>query len=361
MWGMGSIVLASPLFEEIRRTYPRARIDFLSLRENAAILDLYPALGERVLIDLSRGILPFLRDTLRALGRLRRERYDLLLDLEFFTRFSAILSFLSGARRTHGFTAKNQWRGRLHDVGVPFNSYLHVSTNFLTLLRADPMAPHDAASDAAENLLPRLEPPVGEWERCRRLLEQDGAWRPGRPLVAVNPNAGYMAIERRWPKERFAAFLKQLLEGLEVNVALTGSAAERAYVEEVLAAAGAADRAVNLAGRISIAELLALYRHAAVVVTNDSGPLHIASAAGASTVALFGPETPALYGPLTARPGQRHRVHYRRLGCSPCMFVHDNKVLSCWFAQAECMTGIRPEEVLASVRDLLSDQPAAPA
>jgi hypothetical protein len=71
-------------------------------------------------------------------------------------------------------------------------------------------------------------------------------------------------------------------------------------------------------------------------------------------VALFGPETPTLYGPLRAVPGQRHAVHYLRLGCSPCMFVHDNKVLSCWFSKARCMTGIGSRDVLASVEKLLS-------
>ena len=61
-----------------------------------------------------------------------------------------------------------------------------------------------------------------------------------------------------------------------------------------------------------------------------------------------------LYGPLRAVPGQRHAVHYLRLGCSPCMFVHDNKVLSCWFSKARCMTGIGSRDVLASVEKLLS-------
>ena len=81
--------------------------------------------------------------------------------------------------------------------------------------------------------------------------------------------------------------------------------------------------------------------------------MHIAAAAGARTVALFGPETPTLYAPLRADRGQQHIVHYKKLACSPCMFVHDNKVLSCWFAQAKCMSGITPAEVLASVEALL--------
>jgi ADP-heptose:LPS heptosyltransferase len=355
LWGMGSIVLAFPLLVRLRERHPHARIDFLSLRENAAVLELIPQLDRRLALDLGRGIPAFLAATLRAIAALRRERYDLLYDLEFFTRFSAILSLLVRPRRSHGFSSKNQWRGRLHDVQVPFNAYHHVALNFLALLRADPMDPVDPSPIEGDRALPPLRAPAGSWEACRALLSADPAWRDGGPLVVVNPNAGDMALERRWPAERVAELLTHLCARRELNVVAIGAPAEREYVESVIRAARLEARVVNAAGRIDVPQLVALLARAAVVVTNDSGPLHLAAAAGASTAALFGPETPALYGPLRSRPGQRHVVHYLGLGCSPCMFVHDNKVLSCWFAQARCMTGIRPADVLASVEELLAE------
>ncbi|MEE8475367.1 MAG: glycosyltransferase family 9 protein, partial [Myxococcota bacterium] len=186
----------------------------------------------------------------------------------------------------------------------------------------------------------------------RRLAAVPG-WREGRPLVAVNPNTGEMALERRWPEERMIDFLKGLCAAEDANVVLTGSAGEREFVTSLVDASGLGERLINLAGEIGIDELLALFNRCDVVVTNDSGPLHIAAAAGANVVALFGPETPSLYGPLRSRPEQQHTLHYRRMACSPCMFVHDNKVLSCWFAQAQCMTGISPADVEASVDALL--------
>ena len=354
LWGMGSIVLASPLLERLRERHPRARIDFVSLRENAAILDLIPQLDRRITLDLGRGIPAFLIGTLRTLSQLRRERYDLLYDLEFFTRFSAIFSRLVRPRRSHGFSSKSHWRGRLHDVQVPFNAYHHVALNFLTLLRGDPMDPIDTSPIDGDAALPPLRAPDTAWEACRARLAADPAWREGRPLVVVNPNAGDMALERRWPAERVAELLTHLCARRELAVVAIGAPAEREYVESVIRTARLEGRVVNAAGRIDIPQLVALLGRAAVVVTNDSGPLHLACAAGASTVALFGPETPILYGPLRSRAGQRHAVHYLKLACSPCMFVHDNKVLSCWFAQARCMTGIRPAEVLASVESLLA-------
>jgi lipopolysaccharide heptosyltransferase II len=359
IWGMGSIVLASPLLERLRERHPGARIDFVSMRENGAILALLPQIDRRVTLDLSGGIPAFLAGTLRTLLRLRRERYDLLYDLEFFTRFSAIFSYLVRPLRSHGFSSKSQWRGRLHDVQVPFNAYHHVALNFLTLLRGDPMDPIDRAPIEGDDALPPLRAPDASWDSCRARLAADPAWREG-PIVVVNPNAGDMALERRWPAERMAELLVHLCARREWNVVAIGSAAEREYVASVIHDARQESRVVNSAGRIDIPELVALLSHAAVVVSNDSGPLHLAAAAGAPTAALFGPETPALYGPLRSRPGQRHAVHYLSLACSPCMFVHDNKVLSCWFAQARCMTGIRPADVLASVESLV-DQGRATA
>jgi heptosyltransferase-2 len=360
MWGMGSIVLASPLFEGIRERYPQARIDFATLSENTAVLDLYPQLGRTWTIDLGRGIPHFLLATLRTISAIRRERYDLILDLEFFTRFSAIFSLLAAPRRSHGFSAKGKWRGQLHDVQVPFNAYNHVSLNFLDLLQGDPMDPVDAARVERPGALVPIHASDAAWQRCRTVLEGDPAWRAEEAIVVVNPNAGDMALERRWPQEQVGELLKHLCGQRDVNVVVTGSKGEREYVETVVNASGVRQRIINLAGRISIEELVALFEHSAVCVTNDSGPLHIASAAGASTVALFGPETPVLYGPLRSRDGQRHAVHYLQLACSPCMFVHDNKVLSCWFAHAKCMTGIAPSAVLASVDGILAPPSAAP-
>ncbi len=359
MWGMGSIVLASPLLRELRSRHPEARIDFATLRENAEILDHYPEISGRFAPDLSRGVVRFLVDTLAVLWRVRRERYDLVLDLEFFTRFSAIFSFLAGARCSHGFSSKGSHRGRLHDVQVPFNAYKHVSANFLALLRGQPFDRVLEFDPQAPDLLPRLEARPGSWENCRALVEQEPCWLPGRPIVVVNPNAGGMALERRWPAERISELVGALVARRDVNVVLIGSAPERPYVESIVARAGLEGRVVDLAGRLCIPELVALLANARVLVTNDSGPLHIGAAAGVSAIALFGPETPVLYAPLRSHASQRHVIRHLGLTCSPCMFVHSNKVVSCWFAEALCMTGITTASVYQAVTELL-DATASP-
>ena len=353
-WGIGSIVLASPLLLALRTRYPRARIDFVTLAENAAILSMYPQVDRSITLDLGKGILGFIADTLRTILRIRRERYDLVLDLEFFTKYSAIFSCLANARVTRGFSAKGSARGQLHDVEVPFNTYHHVSINFLTLLEGDPMRTIPLSRGEELVTLPPLRASEQASANCERMLESDPAWRRDRPTVVVNPNVGDMALERRWPAERMAELLQRLAANGDSNIVVTGSRAERPFVESLVHLAGVHGRVVIVAGRLDLDAFVALLQRAAVVVTNDSGPLHLARAAGAPVVALFGPETPVLYGPLRSREGQPYRVHYRGLACSPCMNVHENKVLSCWFAQARCMTEIEPRDVLASIDELLA-------
>jgi lipopolysaccharide heptosyltransferase II len=361
MWGLGSLVLASPIFDEIRRRHPGARIDFVTLRENEAVLDLYPQVERRYTPDLSAGILGFLLQTLGALRRIRRERYDLLLDLEFFTRFTAIFSLFAGARRSQGFSAKGSHRGQLHDVAVPFNVYKHVTANFLALLRGLPLERVLSFDVDGPEALPRVSLPESAWQACHAVLVADPAWRDDRPTIVVNPNAGDMALERRWPADRVVALVDSLSAPGEWNLVLSGSTAERAYVQNLVDALARPAAVVNLAGRVALPGFLALLERARVLVTNDSGPLHLAAAVGTSTVALFGPETPVLYHPLRSHASQRHRVHYLGLPCSPCMFVHNNKVIDCWFAHARCMSGIEPATVADDVIQLLEDGRAAEA
>jgi ADP-heptose:LPS heptosyltransferase len=244
-------------------------------------------------------------------------------------------------------------------VAVPFNVYKHVTANFLALLRGRPLEQVLPFDPEAPDVLPPLTLPEKAWARCHEVLAADPAWEDGLPTVVVNPNAGDMALERRWPMDPVVQLVDALAERGDLNLVLSGSPGEREYVDGLVARLARPDRVVNLAGRVGLHEFIALLERARVLVTNDSGPLHLAAAAGTSTVALFGPETPVLYRPLRSRPEQHHDVHYLGLPCSPCMFVHNNKVIDCWFANARCMSGIQPRDVYGDVARALDDAPGA--
>ncbi|MCK6445798.1 MAG: glycosyltransferase family 9 protein [Planctomycetes bacterium] len=341
-WGIGSLQLLTPAIASLRTRHPGAEIVFLTLAQNRATAD---ALGvfDRVLsLDVARaGWLTLAQRIGGLLRRLRRERFDEVYDFEFFTRFSALVSLATGAPRSHGFAAPNVWRGGFHTDVAPFNRYWHVARNFRVLAGGE-----NGRNVTANDLAPHRYD-ARDVERVDALLEAHGIPRED-AFAVLNPNAGELSLERRWPRENFTLLADRLAREEGVAVVFIGSAAERNHTEFARGAA-ASSRVLNLAGELSTQELVALLARAAVVVTNDSGPMHLAAAVGAPTLGLFGPETPVMYGPI----GLRARALYRPPPCSPCINVHHNKLSSCIYGHPQCLVAISVDEVLAHARALL--------
>jgi len=340
-WGLGSLQLATPAIHALRRQHPEAHIDLLTLTGNRALAEGLGVFdGVRSLDLAAPGGLALVARLLRMLRELRGARYDRVHDLEFFTWFSALASLASGAPRTIGFAAPGARRGGLHTDTVPFNRYWHVARNFRALVGGE-----NGAEVLPEELATFAVLPKHELE-LDAVLDGDH-----RLLVVLNPNAGDLAPERRWPAERFADVAARLVREDDARIVVTGTRSERDKTSAVLRAAGPLPigRLQDLGGALSIGALHALFRRADLVISNDSGPMHLAAAQGTPTLGLFGPETPVMYAPL----GARTCVHYAPPLCSPCINVHDAKVLSCIHGQPECLMRIEVEQVLASARGLL--------
>lgn len=342
-WGMGSIVLMTPAIAELRRRYPQARLTFVTQAANRDVMRLLDGVDATLTLELGRGPGAFLRSLVALVAQVRRARFDLWIDAEFLTRFSALLTGVSGARTRVGFHAPEIDRGRLHDVQVPFNNYRHMIDNFCTL------ATGELAPPTEERPLQRI---VAKAEALARVGDKLAArgLRVGEPYVILNPNAGELALERRWSVERFAALADALAPEFAGKIVLVGAPAEVPYVARMREAIARPERVIDLSGETSLDELVALFAEARLLVSNDTGPLHLACAVGTPTIAIFGPETPTLFGPR----GPRHRVVYKGLACSPCLNIHNGRTVHCRFAITRCVTEISVDEVLAVVREQLA-------
>jgi lipopolysaccharide heptosyltransferase II len=340
-WGIGSLQLLTPAIASLRARHPHAELVFLTLATNRDVAERLRLFDRVITLDVADASWPAVLARIASLLRdLRRERFDEVYDFEFFTRFSAVVSMLSGAPRRHGFASPRVWRGALHTDVAPFNRYWHVARNFRVLAGGE-NGRNVAASD--------LEPVhFGERDEvaAAHALGQHGL-AADEPFVVLNVNAGSLSLERRWPRAMFAALAARLIDEDRVAVVLIGSSAERAYTQHVAEMVDS-PRCVNLAGELSTGALAATLARAVVVVTNDSGPMHLAAALGAPTLGLFGPETPVMYGPL----GNRVKALYRPPPCSPCINVHDNKLSSCIYGEPQCLVGISVDEVLQATRAL---------
>ena len=348
----GATVLAAAAVRRAVERVGRERVYFCVFEENRAILDLLDLVpAANVLAVRSHSLGAFARDVLAALAALRRAGVDTAVDLEFMARASAILAYLSGARRRvglHRFAAEAPYRGDLLTHRVQYNPFLHTSQAYAALVDALDCDPADAPlpklpPPPLDADAPRFVPGADEVARVRALL--DGlAGRPvAGPVVVINPNTGDLIPLRMWPAERFAALGRRVLEAFPAaTVVVTGIASEREGAEAVCRAIGS-DRAICVAGRTTLRDVVVLYTLADVLVASDSGPGHFASLTAVDAVVLFGPEAPQLFAPL----GPRVYVHWAGLACSPCVGPYNHRASTC--TRNACMDAHTVERVFETV------------
>ncbi len=352
---MGSAIIVDPA---MRNAQARgAEIFFLIFKSNRASLSLLNTVPANNVFTIdSSSVVSLALDTLRFLFWARRRNIDTVIDLELFSRFTALLTGLCGARRRvgyHIFHGEGLWRGNMLTLKVHYNPHIHIAKNFLSLIHAafateqeTPFSKIHISDDAIKIAQAVIEPAVLQTvlARIEQLAAQaQCAFKLGtQPLFLVNPNASELLVQRRWAPERFSALIVELhRKWPDSLILITGSPAEFEYVEHVRVGAKVAT-ALNFAGQVSFSELPALYSLADVMVTNDSGPGHFSSVTNLHTVVLFGPETPALYGslgksiPITAQ-----------LACSPCVSAANHRKTPC--SNNVCMQAISVSQVMEKV------------
>jgi ADP-heptose:LPS heptosyltransferase len=352
---MGTTVLADPAMRKARAK-SSAELFFVIFTRNVGSLELlgsFPAeniftISDKSIFGIAYGTLAFLRWT-------RRKKIDTVIDLELFSRFTALLTGLCGADHRVGFHRFHQeglYRGEMLTHRVAYNPHIHIAKNFIALIDAlfasAPEVPYSKTVIGDDEITAAIAPASDQARTL--LLARIAALVPfdatKHRLVLINPNASELLPHRRWMPDRFEQLIRRILAAHDdVFVLITGAPNERAEAERLAGANG--PRCVSFAGHSMLSELPALYSHAALMVSNDSGPAHFAAASGLPTIVLFGPETPKLYQPL----GRSHAI-YAGLACSPCVSAHNHRKTAC--TDNVCMQAITVDQVFAAVDDLLS-------
>lgn len=360
-FGMGSIVVASRSLAALRDCYPGAEIHFVTFKSNQGILDI---LG---MTDVNHYVDPetpqsFLATTLQVAAALRRARCDLALDLEFFAKFPLVLGSLAGIPKKAGFflTSEN-WRRELLDFAGCYNSYFHTSDIFLSLVYLCTTGDYYYLGFnewAAKYRYPRIEPSAIERAQLRAKLAGLGIGR-GDPLFVINANTSPdLAPEaRKWPKQRYAQLADELAAHTPgARVCFIGTPAERPYVESVAELCKTPRRHV-LAGELSLRELLVLFAESRLVVSNDSGPMHLACLVDAPIIGLFFADSPVLFAPL----GSRVRSVAPDLYSIPLFSVYNGKDVAVGKPSSEVGNAaactVPLETVMRAARELLAIRP----
>lgn len=324
---LGDIVHALPTAAALRRRFPTAALTWLVKREWAEVLDGNPHLDSVLGVDFS------LQGWLAVSQAVRARRFDLVVDLQGLLR-SALLAWISRAPVRVGFAEAREGSPRLYTHRVAANGiaghavdrYLLIAQRLGALVEGTgrllfPL-PHDADANA----------------RVGRLLWAEGV-APGTVLAAMNPTARWAT--KQWPSERFAAVGDQLQQQ-GVRVVIIGDMGSRPLAEMI--GHHMRTKPIDLVGKTTVKELIALLRRARVLITNDSGPMHLAAALETPVVALFGPTDPRKTGPY----GAGHVVLRSGVPCSPCLSRHCNNP-----TLLECLTTIRSDQVTEAALRLL--------
>ena len=165
-------------------------------------------------------------------------------------------------------------------------------------------------------------------------------------IIILNANASDIVPLRKWPMDRFVELGRKLLENSSITIILTGSPEEKDVCEDLALQISPA-RTVNFAGKTSFKELITLYSISDLLITNDSGPVHFASTTEIPILALFGPETPKIFGPMSPNA----KVISLELACSPCVSVFNQKKSSC--DDNQCMKRISVQMVVKEAQIIL--------
>jgi ADP-heptose:LPS heptosyltransferase len=335
--GIGDYILATKAIRAVHAGFPDSEIHLLTSTQSAPLAKSNPRLS-RVWVFPIRELRKNKRKLLSILillWKMRRMRFDVAINLHpVGSRSGAIkMGMLFGSLRARQKVAQGLWplQGFLSKP-LPADIFenKHIADAMCDLVAAVGGRP-DAQGLELFGVNPEGAP--------SGLLSATDRIGGARLLIGVNPGSDVPA--KRWPSEHFAGVANALGRKFQATVMLLGGPGEEAVAQKI------ADRVlshtVNLAGKISLAELQNALSICDLFITNDSGPMHIAAALGIPTVALFGSGQPLQFGPYTAT-GQ-HRVLQKPAVCRPCK--------RCRFETPACLDGITPEEVVHACLELL--------
>jgi heptosyltransferase III len=265
---LGDTLLFSAPLQDLRATFPSARITHICMKQNLAAAEIIPGADDRLLVSLTRPV--------EAIRLLREAQLDVLLDFTAWQRITALYALLSGARYTAGFRTSGQYRSRGYDTTVEHRRDRHELDNFRALLGGCGLVSPEAVGHEPAVTLPEPNPPepfAGEAD-----------------IVAMHLwAAGQRSHLREWPEERWVE-LAERLAGRNTLFVITGAPSDgprvRPFVELLRGAGLRAEAFVSPDGFISLTRLLLRAR---LVVSVNTGIMHLAAVAGARTVSLNGP------------------------------------------------------------------------
>ncbi|MCJ7663655.1 MAG: lipopolysaccharide heptosyltransferase II [Desulfobacterales bacterium] len=300
---VGDTIISFPAVSSLRCLFPQAHITILTNSRLAELWKVHPAVDEVIPYDMPAGAGRLFGEL--QIARLIKQK-ELDLALIFPRSFSsALMAFLGRIPQRIGY--KGEGRDLLLTERIDCTTEVlsrHRMYYYLHLIERLGRCPSPPLPSLSLN---------GNQERwAETFLSHTGL--KGKVLIGLNPGATY-GEAKCWSPERFVELGRRLIEDYGACVLIFGSSRPQEKALNATIAQGIGEGCLNLSGQTSLLELAALLRHCRLLVTNDTGTMHVAAAVGTRVVAIFGPTDPRTTSPL----GERHVVIRREVSCSPCL------------------------------------------
>jgi heptosyltransferase-2 len=332
---LGDLVMATPILEDLHRKYPNAKITAMCQSNVAGLLKNDPNIHEVFNYKKPSGWIHRAQHD-EIIDTLRKGEYDLGVLLT--NSFSSAWWFWRGnVKNRIGFA--DNYRSLLLNKAPPFPK--KVESQHLVVTYKELLAP--LGIPLSDNP-PKLYVSRAEENHAHSILEKYGISFGKSVIVGINPGAAYGSA-KCWLPDRFKAVTQKLLENPVVSVVYFGDPAGAGLVNEICK--GLPDRVINLAGKTNLRELLALIQSCSIILTNDSGPMHIASALNKPLLALFGSTSD-----VKTSPYSYGKVIHKHVECSPCYLK------KCPFTHFKCMTSISVDEVYKDLEQMIEEKPS---
>ena len=348
-FGIGDVLFSTPLIRALRRAFPQAYLAYICNRRTQGILRHNPHLDELFIYEKDELVGLWKRDRLLSikavvslLWQIRRRHFTIAIDLSLGERYSFLLSWLRVPRRI-GFDFRHRGRFLTHAFAMDGYEDRHVVEYYAWLLEMIGIHMRDRWLELETIAADRLE----AQQRLGRLRQ----WED-QPIIGLVPAGGIswglQANFRRWPKDGFIYVGRVLAERHRALILIFGEASDHVVCAEIARAIGPS--AVDLSGQTTLPKFVTLIGGCDLVISNDGGPIHIAASQHVSTVSIFGPVDPTVYGPYPRT--SQHRIVYKTgLPCRPC--YHQFKLPPCPYERA-CLTDLDSADVLEVCEEALA-------
>jgi len=345
---IGAIVLSYPLLKRLKLKYPQAELYFLTFKSNRELFEVFDTVSPAHVWTIEESsLMEFIKDVFKIIFKMRKEKFDTVIDLEFFSRFTTILSYFSGAIRRvgfHRFTIEGVYRGDLLTHKIQYNPYLHVTEMYLlmgdVLEKTEKKSPEYPKINTKIDML-RFQSSDNLKTVIINKLNQTGI-KEKTDIYLICPGEGRIPL-REWPLENFNQLITSILKQQNTCVVLIGHRDTANRAHQLVINQNQPQRCINLMGQTTIPELLTLLSMSKGLVVNDSGMAHLAALTQVKQFVLFGPETPKIFSPW----GEHTTIFYTGVPCSPCLSVFNHRNSAC--RDNICLKSIKPDEVFAAM------------